>query len=470
MSQSPPSSHSVVYFSLGTNLGDRFYNLRRALLHLSEFVQIEKVSPIYKTPPWGPIADQPSFYNIAAKGYTSLTPDRLLQQIKGIETEIGRILTDKWGPRLIDIDILYFSNRVISDGNLTIPHAQIDKRGFVLVPLADIASEHEDPRTQTKVKSMLANLSVEERLEIELVSHSGPLFPQPFLKRPPTGIEWGKRTYLMGVLNITPDSFSGDGLKSSAADDVVERAVALASRFIEEGADILDVGGESTRPGYEEISARAEIERVVPVIDGIRKRFPEVVISIDTYRSETAQAALRAGADWINDIWGLQFDPEIGTVAAQTGAPVIIMHNGRNRPRQERDDGAGGYYGYYHYDDLIGEIVRELSEAADLALSKGVAPDQIILDPGIGFGKTAPQNIELLRKMDQLRTLGYPILLGSSRKGFIGSYLGKLPASERTEGTAATVSIGISKGADIVRVHDMKAISRIARMTDLLVR
>ncbi len=291
------------------------------------------------------------------------------------------------------------------------------------------------------------------------------------LKRPPSPIVWGKRTYTMGILNITPDSFSQDGIASQKTrTEIVEDAVLQAIGQVKDGADIIDIGGESTRPGGTVVDGDLERSRILDVIREIRRALPETVISVDTYRSKTADAALEAGADWVNDIWGFQYDPDISQVAAAAKCPVVLMHNGRNRPRLEKDDGANGYYGYFEYDDLIGEVKQELRQSVDIAIQAGVAEKNIILDPGIGFGKTAPQNIQLLQNMSEIVGLGFPVLLGTSRKGFIGQYLGGLPVDQRTEGTIATCVHGITAGIDLVRVHDVKEVVRAVRMTDQIIR
>lgn len=280
-------------------------------------------------------------------------------------------------------------------------------------------------------------------------------------------LEWGRRTYVMGILNLTPDSFSGDGLGEGVG--LVERAVARAQALVAEGADVLDIGGESTRPGAPVLSAGEEQRRVLPVLRALRQ-VVDVPLSIDTYRASTAELALHNGADWVNDIWGLQFDPDMVKVVAEAGCPVIIMHNGRKRLQPQADDQSGGYYGYFHYDDVVREVREELAAAVKMALSQGVAPANIILDPGIGFGKTSSQNLTLVSGLAEIKALGYPVLLGTSRKGFIGHVLGGLSAENRLEGTAATLAIGIERGADMVRVHDVQAMARVARMTDALVR
>jgi dihydropteroate synthase len=277
---------------------------------------------------------------------------------------------------------------------------------------------------------------------------------------------WGQRTYVMGILNITPDSFSGDGLLSRA--NVVEIAVNQARDFVEAGADILDIGGESTRPGSTPVTPEEEMDRVLPVIETLRQTV-DIPISIDTYRAVVAEAALAAGANWVNDVWGLRMDPDMPRLVARAGCPVVIMHN-RSRPKNvAQEERLGGRYVDIEYDDLINDIIRELQESIDLALKNGVQKEQIIIDPGIGFGKTVAQNLQLVNELDRFKVLGYPILFGTSRKSFIGYTLG-LPPEDRIEGTAATVVIGIDRGADIIRVHDAAAMVRVARMTDKLVR
>jgi dihydropteroate synthase len=266
-----------------------------------------------------------------------------------------------------------------------------------------------------------------------------------------TDFDWGTRTFVMGILNVTPDSFSGDGLL--AADDPVRAAVAIARRMVEEGADILDIGGESTRPGHAAVDPTEESGRVIPVVAAVRAALPATPISVDTTKAAVAGAALDAGADLINDIWGVGSDEAIVRLAAARGVPLVIMHN-RAQPI---------------YADLIGEIVADLRAAIERAIGLGVQPRDLIVDPGFGFGKTAEQNLVVLRGLGALRELGRPILLGTSRKSTLGRVL-DLPADERLEATIATTAIGIVGGADIVRVHDVRANVRAARMSDAVVR
>jgi dihydropteroate synthase len=278
--------------------------------------------------------------------------------------------------------------------------------------------------------------------------------------------EWGKQTYVMGIINVTPDSFSGDGLLGEA--EWLDQAIQQGLRFAQEGAHILDVGGESTRPGAEPVDAGTELERVLPVIQALSQKV-DLPISIDTSKASVAQAALEAGATLVNDVWGLRMDAAMARVCAQWQAPVIVMHN-RSKPRNAVQEARlGGRYIGTAYDDLIGDITRELQESIHLAKTAGTPDEHILIDPGIGFGKTVEQNLALLNQLDNFKALGYPLVLGSSNKSFIG-YTLDLPPDERVEGTAATVAIGIARGADIVRVHQVKEMSRVARMTDAVVR
>ena len=282
-------------------------------------------------------------------------------------------------------------------------------------------------------------------------------------------LTWGSRTYIMGILNITPDSFSGDGLLASVKEDDFKQVVLeQARRFVNSGADILDVGGESTRPGSQPVSLEQEMERVIPVIQTLSAEL-DVLISIDTYKSQVAEAALAAGAHMVNDVWGLRADARLAEVAALKGAPVILMHNRSSWVHAEIKERLGGRYIGMAYENLLEDVKKELLESVTLAQTAGIPDDHIIVDPGIGFGKTVEQNLELVDRLGEIRALGYPVLLGPSRKSFIG-YTLNLPADQRLEGTAAAVAIGIVRGADIVRVHDIEYMVRVARMSDAITR
>jgi len=271
---------------------------------------------------------------------------------------------------------------------------------------------------------------------------------------------WGARTFVMGIVNVTPDSFSGDGLLDSGTDGLpgsggatVANAVALARTMAEEGADLLDIGGESTRPGHDVVGADEEIRRILPVVAAIRAALPSMPISIDTTKPAVAAAAIDAGADLVNDVWGVGEDDSLIRLAAERRVPIVLMHN-RVEPR---------------YANLMAEVAADLEGAIERALEAGVAREDILVDPGFGFGKTAEHNLELLRELGGLRGLGRPIVLGASRKSTLGKVL-DLPADQRLEATIATTVLGIAGGADIVRVHDVRANVRAARMTDAVLR
>ena len=264
----------------------------------------------------------------------------------------------------------------------------------------------------------------------------------------------GSRTLVMGIVNVTPDSFSGDGLAGDP-----EAAIAQGRRMVEDGADILDVGGESTRPGSEPASLEEELRRVLPVVEGLAADL-EVPISIDTYKSAVARAALARGASIVNDISGLHADEEMARVAAEAGAAVVVMHI-RGTPRDMQKDP--------RYADVIGEISDYLGDGIARAEAAGLGRDQIVVDPGIGFGKKLEHNLEILRRLREFRCLGCPVMVGTSRKTMIGAIL-DLPVEERLEGTAATVALAIQAGADIVRVHDVREMARVARVADAIVR
>lgn len=266
-----------------------------------------------------------------------------------------------------------------------------------------------------------------------------------------TEFRWGERTYVMGICNLSPDSFSGDGLGSD-----IGAVVAQAQRYVAEGADIIDIGGESTRPGTKPASSddiNDEIRLVIPAIEKLASELT-VPLSIDTYKSEVAERAVKAGAGMINDIWGLKRDPKIAKVAAEAGVPLILMSNQRNAPCTG---------------DIMAEVIADLERSINLAVKAGVARENIIIDPGIGFGKSLEQNLDIIHRLAEFKSLDKPILLGTSRKSMIGQVL-DMPPGQRLEGTSATVAIGIANGADMVRVHDVKQIVLVCRISDAITR
>lgn len=273
---------------------------------------------------------------------------------------------------------------------------------------------------------------------------------------------WGARTFVMGIVNVTPDSFSGDGAPDR------EAAMRQGIQMQNDGAHVLDIGGESTRPGSSPVSLEEELARVIPVIERLAHTVT-IPISIDTYKAEVARQALAAGATMVNDVWGGQMEPEILKVAAEADAYIVLMHN-RSKPKDAVQEAAlGARYVGVDYADLIGEITAALRTRIDAALGAGIKRERIIIDPGIGFGKTVEQNLELVRRLDEIKALGYPLLVGPSRKSFVG-YTLDLPVEERLEGTLAALTLCIDRGADIVRVHDVRAAVRAAVLTDAVVR
>lgn len=285
----------------------------------------------------------------------------------------------------------------------------------------------------TEIEQLLQqNEVLRKRKELSCGSHTLPL---------------GQRTLIMGILNVTPDSFSDGGRYNDT-----HRAVAHAKELIQAGADIIDIGGESTRPGFAPVEVEEELKRVLPIVSAVAKEC-NVPISIDTYKAEVAKQAIEAGAHIINDVWGAKRDPDMAKVAAEYKVPIILMHN-----RDNMD-----------YADFFRDFIGDLYESIQISLDAGVTQDQIILDPGIGFAKTLDQNLETMRRLDDLVALGYPVLLGTSRKSMIGKVL-DLPVEERVEGTAATCALGIAKGCQIVRVHDVLEMKRVAQMMDAMLQ
>lgn len=434
-----------VALALGSNIGDCLHSLRKSVKALAPYVDITATSPIYETAPLY-VTDQPVFLNAVVVGTTKLDPLALLRLIKELEVEIGRLPSFQWGPRLIDIDIIFYGDSVVETPELTIPHPRLTERDFVLRPLSDIAPKWRHPQNGNTVVEMLANLPPRSMIclgPIHLLNHPS----------------------IMGIINITPDSFSGDGLLLH--DDYVARAVALAAEMKAEGADILDIGGESSRPDSTPISAEEEIRRVVPIIAAIKKELGSIPIAVDTWKAEVAEQSLRAGASIVNDIKALSGDTHMGEVVARFGATVVLMHNQAEQGAVIRDAKIGGQYEAPEYGDVVADVAQALKTRVDVALAVGVARDKIILDPGIGFGKTPQQNLALIAQLGRIKALGFPVLMGLSRKSFIGHVL-NLPVEERLEGTAAGVAVSVMQGADILRVHDVKFMARVVKMAAAL--
>jgi dihydropteroate synthase len=278
-------------------------------------------------------------------------------------------------------------------------------------------------------------------------------------------LNWGSKTYIMGILNLTPDSFSGDGLVNKVSETGeseldLDAILEKAGKMVDNGADIIDIGGESTRPGSQLVSAEKEMQRVLPVVEKLAANL-DAIISIDTYKASVAEEAIKRGAHIVNDIWGLHADSEM--------ANIVAKYNRSSWAHAEIKEKLGGRYVGIPYENLVEDIRRELLESVDIARKAGIPDDHIILDPGIGFGKSVEQNLELLDRLNEIKALGFPVLLGPSRKSFIG-YTLNTPPDQRIEGTAAAVAVGIVRGADVVRVHDVAFMSMVVRITDAIIR
>ncbi|MCL4862179.1 MAG: dihydropteroate synthase [Caldilineaceae bacterium] len=448
----------IVYLALGSNLGDRAAHLHTALRELRAYTNIEATSFLYETPP-AYVTDQPKFLNAVCRVTTQLSPTDLLAALEATMAAMGRVRSLRYGPRIIDLDILFYDRVQIDTPDLTLPHPRLPERDFVLEPLCDIAPNLTHPLIGLTMRDLLSALKA-----------------PPLPRVMPLGQHlwtWGAKTYVMGIVNVTPDSFSGDGLavNQHPTEQIVANAVAQAQGFVADGADCIDVGGMSTRPGHALIPVEEEMARVIPVVRALAEAV-DAPISVDTFRSEVAQAALAAGAHLINDVWGLRYDRGLARLAAEAGVPLVVMHN-RAAPEEAAyrarvmslPFGPPGAY-----DDIIGDIADELAQSMALAQGLGLPRWLLIADPGLGFGKTLEQQLELIDRLDGLREGGYPLLFGPSRKRFIGAVLGGLPPEERVEGTLATCVLAIDRGADIIRVHDVRGAVRAARMTDAIVR
>ena len=433
----------LVYISGGSNQGNRLEYIRMAAQLLRPAVKILRSSELYLTEPWG-YKPQPSFYNIVWEADTDLDPESLLKYFKEIETRIGRVKTLRYGPRVIDLDILLYGDQTYQSQSLTIPHDSMRERRFVLKPLCDLIPMEQDPVTKKTWFELLQECP-EDSVE--------KLDEKPDLKRPV--ISWGLRSYTMGIVNLTPDSFSGDGLMNGQ--NLITGALRQCDTFLENGADILDFGAESTRPGFTEIPEQTEISRLIPVLKEIRRRFPDALLSVDSRKAAVIRAALDCGIDWINNTGGPD-DEELDRLCAESGKMTVLM---RTQPIRKSGEEA------LTPEKVLERVRSQLLDRATRAQKYGIRQSNIILDPGIGFGSSAGCDLEIIRQMRQISLLGYPILIGPSRKSFLGRYLQRT-ADERTAGTAAVICYAILNGCDIIRVHDVKFMKDIAVLSDML--
>ncbi|KAF8939835.1 Dihydropteroate synthase-like protein [Dissophora ornata] len=458
----PANLTHEVYLALGSNLGDSAANLQNALkmLEQGDNVRVVDTSFMYETPPMY-VTDQPPFINAACKVKTDLTPLDLLKKIKDVEAEMGRDFnTIRNGPRPIDIDILLYDSIEYHDDVLTIPHVAMQEREFVLRPLCDIAKDVEHPKLYRHISQLFSQLLLKQ----EEAKEKGDVIHKSIPLRGKI-IHWDAKTLIMGILNTTPDSFSDGGDYSTA-----EAAALRAQQLMDDGADIVDIGGMTTRPHSAEISEEEEIRRVVPVIQLLRARSFDAPISVDTFRASVADKAIEAGADLINDVSAGRRDPAMYSVMAKWNVPVCLMHmRGDSKTMMSQTD-------YGANNDVVGEITKDLNTSIQRAIAAGVHRWNIIVDPGIGFAKDSEQSLQVLRRLPEMITdptsplVGYPCLVGPSRKAFIGHLTQQQDATKRTWGTAAACTASVAGGAHIVRVHDVKEIRDVIKVSDAIWR
>ena len=470
-------SHSA-FIALGSNIGNRAGYLHTALDAMSSYASIVETSHLYETVPIL-VTDQPLFLNAVCKVSTHLTPSELLSAVKQTEDSLGRTKTVRFGPREIDLDILFYDDSVIETPELTIPHVGIPERDFVLAPLLDLDKDLCHPRLDVTVQALW------QRLQKPVPPRVMPIRERLW--------HWGQGTKVMGILNITPDSFSGDGLAD--ARDTVAAALAQARQFVGAGADVLDIGGYSTRPGHAYLDVEEEIGRVVPVIGALRDAL-DVPLSVDTFRVEVAERALDAGAAWLNDVSGLRLANQttetdfvageetsrstlhgppapngMAALSARRRVPLVLMHNRaplhtgppsgdpQSKPPTASNDPSH---------DIVAVVRKGLSTALEAARLNGVPRWHRIIDPGIGFGKTPAEHAALISRLDELQELGYPLLFGCSRKGFLGKMAGGAPVDDRLPGTIAANTMAVERGAQIVRVHDVRENLQAMRVVDTI--
>ncbi|KAG5914640.1 hypothetical protein E4U61_005479 [Claviceps capensis] len=444
------------YIALGSNLGDRVAEIERACNEMDRRgIRVKRTSSLWETEPMY-VLDQERFLNGACEVETDMEPLVLLNELQSIESGLGRRkLIDK-GPRNIDLDILLYGDEVIHHDRLNVPHVGIAEREFVLRPLVELVpSKALDPSRPWKlIQDYLNDLPVGEPLSS--------VTPIGGMAEHLTPLLHNRKTHVMAILNLTPDSFS-DGGKHNLHN--LRRTVL---NHIRDGATILDIGGQSTAPGRPEVSAEEEVSRVLPAVELIRS-LPEargIAISVDTYRSPVAASAIASGADMINDVSGGTLDPEMLPTIARLGKTICLMHmRGTPQTMMGQTDYQGG---------LIPTVALELLQRVAAAEAAGIRRWRIIVDPGIGFAKTAAQNLEILRRLEALKTwpglAGLPWLVGSSRKSFIGDITAAKEPSDRIWGTASTVAAAVQGGADVVRVHDVAEMAKVARMADAIWR
>eukprot|EP01041_Mallomonas_annulata_P008275 gene8275-17029_t len=434
----PKSSVKDAYIALGSNIGDRASSILKAFRMLNLLGSVKNTSFLYETPAKYYV-DQPSFLNAACLLQTSLSPMNLLKELKNIEDSIGREKNFRYGPRCIDLDILLYDSDALSTSELQIPHPRLHERAFVLQPLMDINPNICHPLLGMSISQLFGLLPPENIAEMKRVI---PIANSYREHSKLLEVSKNSKVIIMGILNVTPDSFSDGGSYTS-----IEDAVLQAKQMVIDGADIIDIGGASSRPGAATVSIEEEIERTTPIIKAIRSSGMDTIISIDTNNSKVAQHAIDAGADIINDISGGNDDENMINIASQYGVPMIFMHM-RGTPQTMTT--------MTEYTDLISDISNELNISLEKASCNGLLPKWLqIVDPGIGFAKSAEQNIALLRA-DNIRNLRHklgdrPMLVGASRKGFLGKLTATADPKDRDWATAGASCAAVAGGVQMIR-------------------
>ncbi|XP_020271256.1 folate synthesis bifunctional protein, mitochondrial-like [Asparagus officinalis] len=465
------SSSEEVVIALGSNVGNRVQNFNMALnLMKNSGINITRHGCLYETEP-AYVTDQPLFLNSAVRGTTKLAPHELLVVLKRIEKKLGRTEGIRYGPRLIDLDILFYGKVKVESESLNIPHERIWERPFVVAPLVDLLGSSMDDAIEQNWHLLSRNngglFGVWEKLGGEN------LVRRKEMRRVlPIGNhlwDWSERTHVMGVLNLTPDSFSDGGKFQD-----VEAAVSHVKQLISQGADIIDIGAQSTRPFARRISADEELERLIPMLDAILK-IPEIegkLLSVDTFYAKVASEAVKKGAHIVNDVSGGQLDPEILAAVGSLGVPYITMHMRGDPSTMQSDENL-------QYDDVCRQVASELCSRVKDAELSGIPSWRIIIDPGIGFSKNTKQNLQLLMGLESIRRqIGEknvaashaPLLVGPSRKRFLGEICNRSNPIERDPATVAAVTIGILDGANIIRVHNVRDCLDAAKVCDALIK
>ncbi|KAI7311582.1 folic acid synthesis protein [Hortaea werneckii] len=461
------TTNDGVYVALGSNVGDRLEAIEAACRAIDDDhdMRVLRTSALFETEPMY-VEDQERFLNGVCEISTALPPLRLLDKLQALEKGLGRVKSIDKGPRSIDLDILLYKGQTYHDDRLTIPHALMTEREFVMRPLQNVHPGGSLTPLKGSATDYLADLGVlNNSISTSPMYSYTPTAPtsDPLIPMNPK-----QKTRVMSILNTTPDSFSDGGVNSP--NDLASLKESIR-QHIQKGATIVDIGGQSSRPNAPDVTAEEEIARVVPAIEAFKSLGAEaegVAISVDTYRAAVAEAAIKAGAHIINDISFGLLDQDMLSTVARLGCTYIGMHM-RGTPATMQDQENTEYP-----DGVVETVARELSARVEAAQAAGIRRWRLILDPGVGFAKTQEQNLELLRRLPDLihhsGIQNFPWMVGSSRKGFIGQITGVAEARERSWGTAATVTAAVAGGADVVRVHDVAEMAKVVKMSDALYR